>query len=175
MTPAQSAALVYAQAVAASAELAAMLAENYQCKIADRSAQNTPQDLFGIISRYGLARPSIEALYAEASNTAPQQPAARAAAPAAAPVPPPPKSQIPTPTPPPRSSPGDRNGRALWAWAKKQEEAGQAGVVAFLFALGRSRRWPKYVADWPAEISDQAYQEACRWLQERGAQVPSGR
>jgi Rad52/22 family double-strand break repair protein len=93
---------------------------------------------------------------AEASAAAPGQ----VQAPANAPPP------VPSLTPSPRN--GDeglnapRNGRALFAWTKDQDEKHEYGLLKHLNAWGKRQDFPGRMVDWEGEQVTRAYSEGCR-------------
>jgi hypothetical protein len=91
---------------------------------------------------------------AATSSVAPATPAAKEA-----PIPnTPPRPTADGPSPP-------RTGRALFAWAKKQDEANNFGLMQHLNSWAKSQRFPARVVDWNAEQTAQGYAEACRKIQ----------
>jgi hypothetical protein len=58
-----------------------------------------------------------------------------------------------------------RSGRALFAWAKKQDESNNYGLVHHLNAWARVQKLPPRMVDWDADQAAQGYAEACRKLE----------
>jgi hypothetical protein len=56
-------------------------------------------------------------------------------------------------------------GRALFAWAKEQDEKHQVGVVKYLGGWGKLQEFPGRLVDWDAEQARQGHAEAVRKLQ----------
>jgi hypothetical protein len=55
-----------------------------------------------------------------------------------------------------------RNGRALFAWTKDQDEKYEYGLLKHLNAWGKRQEFPPRMIDWDAEQVTRAYSEACR-------------
>jgi hypothetical protein len=68
------------------------------------------------------------------------------------------KSASASPSPPPRT------GRALFSWAKKQEEEHGYGLLKHLSEWAKSQEFPARIVDWDAEQVAGGYDEACRKL-----------
>src|SRR6185312_11251135 len=86
--------------------------------------------------------------------------AASAAGQASSPAPP-----APTLSPSPRGEDGlnpPRNGRALFAWTKDQDEKYEYGLLKHLNAWGKRQEFPPRMVDWEGEQVTRAYSEACR-------------
>jgi len=58
-----------------------------------------------------------------------------------------------------------RSGRALFAWAKKLDEANKFGLMQYLSAWAKSHKFPARMVDWDADQTAQGYAEACRKVQ----------
>jgi hypothetical protein len=93
---------------------------------------------------------------------APVQPPAPSNAPAAAPA----AVPVPSLNPSPRN--GDeglnapRNGRALFAWTKDQDEKYEYGLLKHINAWAKRQDFPGRMVDWEGEQVTRAYSEACR-------------
>jgi hypothetical protein len=91
-------------------------------------------------------------------SSAPAQPQAQSqAAPAAAP---------PSLNPAPRNGEDGqnvpRNGRALFAWTKDQDEKYEYGLLKHINAWAKRQDFPGRMVDWEGEQVTRAYSEACR-------------
>ncbi len=88
---------------------------------------------------------------------------------AGSPVAPPAAREAPAPvTSPQRSadSPSPpRSGRALFAWAKKQDESSNYGLMQHLNSWARRQKFPARMVDWDADQTAQGYAEACHKVQ----------
>jgi hypothetical protein len=95
---------------------------------------------------------------------APVQPPAPSNAPAAAPAP----AAVPAPSLNPSPRNGDeglnapRNGRALFAWTKDQDEKYEYGLLKHINAWAKRQDFPGRMVDWEGEQVTRAYSEACR-------------
>ncbi len=80
--------------------------------------------------------------------------------------PPSPAPPVPSLAPSPRA--GDdglnppRNGRALFAWTKDQDEKYEYGLLKHINAWGKRQEFPPRMVDWDGEQVTRAYAEACR-------------
>jgi hypothetical protein len=104
-------------------------------------------------------RGELEAQAASGPAGQPQTPAG----PAPSPLPPP---VAPSLSPTPRASDDGlnppRNGRALFAWTKDQDEKYEYGLLKHINAWGKRQDFPPRMVDWDAEQVTRAYSEACR-------------
>jgi hypothetical protein len=73
-----------------------------------------------------------------------------------------PSTAGPRPQPPTDTSAAPRSGRALFAWAKKQDESNHYGLVQHLNSWARIQKLPGRMVDWDADQAAQGYAEACR-------------
>ena len=55
-----------------------------------------------------------------------------------------------------------RNGRALFAWTKDQDEKYDYGLLKHLNAWGKRQDFPGRMVDWEGEQVNRAHSEACR-------------
>lgn len=70
------------------------------------------------------------------------------------------------PMPAPRVSPTvPKTGRALFAWAKEQEQRHEVGLMKYLTGWAKLQEFPARMIDWDADQVSQAYTEAVRKLQ----------
>jgi hypothetical protein len=58
-----------------------------------------------------------------------------------------------------------RNGRALFAWTKEQEQRYEVSLLKYLNQWGKLQEYPGRMVEWDADQVSLAYQEACRKLQ----------
>ncbi len=58
-----------------------------------------------------------------------------------------------------------RNGRALFAWTKEQEQRHEVGLLKYLNNWGKLQEFPGRMVDWDADQVALAYSEAVRKLQ----------
>jgi hypothetical protein len=63
------------------------------------------------------------------------------------------------------SAPAPRTGRALFAWAKEQDQRYEAGLIKYLNGWGKLQEFPPRMVDWDAEQVARGYAEACYKLQ----------
>jgi hypothetical protein len=70
------------------------------------------------------------------------------------------------------SGPAPRSGRALFAWAKEQEQRYDFGLLKYLGGWGRFQEFPARMVDWDTGQVSQAYAEACRKLESLSAPPP---
>ncbi len=79
---------------------------------------------------------------------------------------PPPAPAAPSLSPSPRPSDDGlnppRNGRALFAWTKDQDEKFEYGLLKHINAWGKRQDFPPRMVDWDVEQVTRAYSEACR-------------
>jgi hypothetical protein len=57
-----------------------------------------------------------------------------------------------------------RNGKALFAWTKDQEQRHEVGLLKYLNSWAKLQDFPGRIVDWDAEQVALAYAEACRKL-----------
>lgn len=57
-----------------------------------------------------------------------------------------------------------RNGKALFAWTKDQEQRYEVGLLKYLNSWAKIQDFPSRMIDWDAEQVNLAYAEACRKL-----------
>ncbi len=58
-----------------------------------------------------------------------------------------------------------RSGKALFAWAKEQEQRHQVGILKYLNNWGKLQEYPGRMIDWDSEQVSRAYGEAIRKIQ----------
>jgi hypothetical protein len=61
-------------------------------------------------------------------------------------------------------APAPRTGRALFAWAKEQEQRYEVGLLKHLNGWAKSQEFPARMLDWDADQVSRGYSEACRKL-----------
>jgi hypothetical protein len=74
----------------------------------------------------------------------------------------------PAPAPPDENRFGGnvpKSGRALFAWAKEQEQRCAVGLLKYLNSWAKLQDFPHRMVDWSAEQVSAGYAEACRKLQ----------
>lgn len=65
----------------------------------------------------------------------------------------------------PRGDNAPRSGKALFAWAKEQEQRHQVGILKYLNNWGKLQEYPGRMIDWDSEQVSRAYGEAIRKIQ----------